>query len=376
MGRSFAAGLAVLLAASVVACGDAGGASSDPSGNSPELDANGQPLVTRLDGTYELASQIDLTTTGLLPDVANDSLRALSSFREKPSQTIVDLAVAANVPVVANVLGLVPGALKDLVLGYIDDHVFSALYEGAPITEKITGLADDLASVATKFELVTRLDVPAGDEIGNAKATHSVKGIAWTFKKDRHVVDAPELVAKIGTVPGVPTNAVALDKRSPKLETGRLEVSKHAFKLPLGAFAVKGADLLAQSTLGAKDLRDALGKLVDCNKLANDVAGRCIDPIGPGKVCVGHASDIEKLCVTGLDLVVKSVQGGLSKLDIPLLSFDEGDAKMWDAPADGGALDGIIDRLDDGYWIAQVKGGSKMAYPFHGARVGDAAKPR
>ena len=99
------------------------------------------------------------------------------------------------------------------------------------------------------------------------------------------------------------------------------------------------------------------------------MANRCIDPVGPGKVCVGHASDIEKLCNTGLDLVIGSVQAGLSKLDIPLLSFEQGDAKMWDAPTEGGALDGIIDRLDDGYWIAQVKGGSRSAYPFSGKRV-------
>jgi hypothetical protein len=367
MRRFLAFGL--LLSASVIACGDG---ASDSNGASPELDANGQPLVTRLDGTYELSSQIDLTTTGLLPDVANESLKALSNFREKPSQTILDLAAAANVPVVSNVVDLVPGPLKDLVLGYIDDHVFKALYENAPVTEKIAGLADDLASVATKFELVTTLDVPAGDDVGNAKATHSVKGIAWTFKTDRHLVDAPELVAKISTVPNVGTNAVALDKRSPKLESGRLTVGAHAFKLPIGQFAIKGADLLAKDAFGASDLRDALGKVVDCQKLAVDVANRCIDPIGPGKICVGHQSDIEKLCTTGLDLMAKSVQAGLSKLDIPLLSFDEGNAKMWDGPAEGGALDGIIDRIDDGYWIAQVKGGSKMAYPFHGLRVTDA----
>lgn len=366
--RLLAAGLAVVLAVSVVACGEDEGTSSDANGAAPELGADGQPLVTRLDGTYELSSQIDLTTTGLLPDVANDSLRALSSFREKPSQTLLDLASAAKVPVVSNVVDIVPGPLKDLVLGYIDEHVFKALYQNAPVTEKITGLADDLASVATKFELLTTLDVPAGDAIGNAKATHAVKGIAWTFGKDRHVVDAPEIVSKISNVEDVPTNAVALEKRSPKLESGRLEVGDHAFKLPLGQFAIKGADLLVKSKFGANDLRDALGKMVDCKKLADDVANRCIDPIGPGKVCVGHASEIEKMCSAGLDLLVDAVRGGLGKLDIPLLSFDEGNAKMWDAPAENGALDGVIDRIDDGFWIAQVKGGSKTAYPFQGLR--------
>ena len=70
------------------------------------------------------------------------------------------------------------------------------------------------------------------------------------------------------------------------------------------------------------------------------------------------------------------IHGGLGKLDIPLLSFDEGNAKMWDAPAENGALDGVIDRIDDGFWIAQVKGGSKMAYPFMGLRKSNATPTR
>jgi hypothetical protein len=376
MGRRLLAVLVVGLGASVVACG--GDDKSDPKTNTNEIEGaplgpDGKPLPTVLDGSYELSSNIDLTTTGLLPDVANTTLKDLSNFKDKPAETFVDLADAAKVPVVSNVIDVIPGPLKDLVLGYIDDAIVKSLYQNVPVTANIAGMIDDLAGIATKFELVTTLALPVGDEVGNSKATHSVTGIAWTFGTSRHVINAPDAVSKIGTA-SVSANAVPLEKLSPKLETGRLEVGNHAFKLPLGTFAVQAADLLAKDKLGANDLRDALGKFIDCKGVANAVAGKCVG-ISPAQVCVGHETEIEGMCTGGLDLLVKQVQSSLEGLDIPLLSFDQGDAKMWDAPTDGGALDGIVDRLDSGFWIAQTKGGEKMAYPFTGKRIASANAP-
>jgi hypothetical protein len=59
--------------------------------------------------------------------LALEKRRRRSEFREKPSQTIVDLMDAAHVPLVSNVLALVPSAIEDYVLGYIDEYVFAAL---------------------------------------------------------------------------------------------------------------------------------------------------------------------------------------------------------------------------------------------------------
>src|SRR5438128_1064973 len=71
--------------------------------------ADGKPLDPKIEGKYELASSFDLTSAGVLPDVANDTLKALSNFKEHPSQTLVDLLDAANVPVVPTVINAIPG---------------------------------------------------------------------------------------------------------------------------------------------------------------------------------------------------------------------------------------------------------------------------
>src|SRR5262249_40175369 len=149
---------------------------------------DGKALPTKLDGRYELFSAFDLTTLGLLPDVMNDTLQALSKFRQHPTQTFIDLADAANVPFAA-LINVVPELIRGLVFGYIDDHIFKALYEKVPVTQQITGMLDDLASIITQFELVTTLDVPPGDAVGNMQAKHKLTGVAYHWASNRHVIN-------------------------------------------------------------------------------------------------------------------------------------------------------------------------------------------
>src|ERR1043166_6879498 len=46
---------------------------------------DGKPLAPKLDGRYELSNYFDLTSAGVFPDVANDTLKALSHFTEHTS---------------------------------------------------------------------------------------------------------------------------------------------------------------------------------------------------------------------------------------------------------------------------------------------------
>jgi hypothetical protein len=397
MGKRLGAVAAFLLAGAVVACGDDSSQSPDSAngGNGPNgsgtpnengviigpdgqpLGPDGKPLAPKLDGKYELYSELDLTSAGLLPEVMNDTLKALSNFKEHPSQTIVDLADAANVPVVPTVINAIPGPIRGLVLGYIDEHVFKALYEAVPVTQKLTGLLDDLASIITRFELVTTLDVPQGDAIGDLKAKHTISGVGYHWSDKRHVINAPELLAKL-VEQKVDGNAVTLEKRSAELETGRLKIGDHTFNVPVGTFTVYAADELAKEKFGVPNLRGALGKFVDCEKLAQDVSTRCIDPIGPGKICVDHKSEIKNLCTIGLDLVVGAIVGQIKRLDIPVLNFKDGVAQMWDAPTEGGPLDATIDRIDHGFWTAMIKvtkTDKPVVATFTGKRVGDTSDP-
>lgn len=396
MGRSLLrAAPVVVIAFAVAACGGSGDDSSDPNrdddiaagGGTTQANGvklgpdglpvgpDGKPLETKLHGRYELSNYFDLTSTGILPDTANDTLKALSNFKEKPSQTMVDLLAAAKVPIVSNVLGVIPSFIRDQVLGYVDDHIVKSLYANVPFAKNLTALLDDLATITTQFELVTTLDLPEGDAIGNSRAKHTLAGVAYTLSEKRSVINAPDVLKNL-EVQQVETNAVALEKRSPLLESGRIKMGAHAFTVPIGSFALLAADKLVSEKFGAKDLRDAVGKVIDCGALADDVSKRCIDPVGPGKICVDHKTEIQGLCNAGLDILVSTIQGKIRALDLPALKMKEGAAQMWDAPTDKGLLDGVVDRIDHGYWTATVNTGKSekpILASFVGRRVADSA---
>ncbi len=233
MGKTLRVVPAVLIAFAVVACGGSDEGAPDPmrgSGdraegpmtdqpNGVKLDAagrpigpDGKPLAEKLDGKYELSNHFDLTSAGIFPDAANDTLKALSNFKEKPTQTFVDLLDAANVPIVPTVLNAIPSFIRDQVLGFIDDHVFKSLYQNVPVAKTLTSMLDDLASTTTKFELVTLLDLPQGDATGNIQASHSFTGIAYDWQDKRTVIGAPEVVKSL-TVQSVAANAVSLERK-------------------------------------------------------------------------------------------------------------------------------------------------------------------
>jgi hypothetical protein len=387
---------AFLIAFAAVACGGADDGSPDPmsadgtGGAGSEQDngvmlgpdglpvgPDGKPLAPKLDGKYELSSYFDLTSAGVFPEPANDTLKALSNFKEHPSQTMVDLLAAANVPVVPNVLNAIPSFIRDNVLGYIDEHIIKSFYGKVPFAQQLTAMLDDLASITTKFEMVTALDLPVGDAIGTSQASHTFTGVAYNWSDTRHVINAPEVLTKL-EVQSVSANAVSLEKRAPELETARLKIGDHRFTVPIGSFALLAANRLVKDKMGAADLRDALGKVVNCEAVADAVSKRCVDPVGPGKICVDHKTELKGLCNAGLDVLVGVVQGQIKRLDLPLLHMESGEAQMWDAATEKGPLDATIDRLDHGYWTATVKVGKSdktILATFVGRRIGDVAAP-
>jgi hypothetical protein len=395
MGKALRAMPAVMIALAVAACGGsdegtpdpmtgggagggaggAGGVTLGPDGM--PVGPDGKPLPPKLDGKYELSNYFDLTSAGVFPDMANDTLKALSNFKEKPTQTMVDLLDAANVPIVPQVINAIPSLIRDQVLGWVDDHIVKSLFKSVPFAQTLTSMLDDLGTIATRFELVTSLDLPVGNATGDVAATHTFSGVAWSWQEKRTFIGAPDVIKSLEAQP-VGANAVALEKRSPELESGRLILDEHKFNVPIGSFAVLAADQLAKDKFGAANLRDALGKVVDCEAVADDVSKKCIDPPGPGKICVDHKNEIKGLCNTGLDVLIGVVQGQIKRLDLPLLRMKEGTAQMWDAPAQGGPLDATIDRIDKGFWTAFVTVGKTekpILATFTGRRTGDVAAP-
>lgn len=370
--------LALALVSTGVGCGSEGddpaedltkSADSNISGDVPR-GADGKPLPVVLDGQYELATPIDLTSIGVLPNEVSGALSSLSNFKEKPSQTIVDLMASANVPA-ADFLNSIPGPIRPAVLGYIDDAIFDPVFEGVPVANKLATLLDDVGGIATKSSIVTVLDLPTAKDNGDTTAKHSVRGLGFAWDGKFTVIDAPaELRSKLGST-SVSANIAPLAERSKDVELGRLQIEKHAFTIPFGTFAVTAMDKLSTDRFGA-DLRGALGKLVDCGKVAEAVSKRCINPPGPGEVCVGHKTEVQALCSKGLDLLVDNAKGAIKKLDVTM-NVNLGVAQMWDGVEADSALDAKADRLDVGFWKATYEAFGKkkeILTTFSGHRVG------
>lgn len=337
------------------------------------VDKDGKNITPTLEGHYELSNVFDLTSTSIFPEPVTDSLVALANFREKPTATIVDLIKVADPPYVGTFLNVIPSFLRDLVFGYIDEHLIKALYNKVPVMQTVTGMLDDMATIVTKFEVVSQLDLPQGDEIGNSRATHKISGVGYNWSGQRHVLQSPELLQNLQKTE-LDANAVALAQLSNKLEGGRLKMGSHGFKVPIGSLALIGVDAMIKDKFGVKDLREGVGKIVNCKAVADVVSKRCIDPPGAGKICVDHAKEIEGFCNVGLDILVGVVRGQIKRLDLPLLNLKEGQAQMWDAAQEGGPLDAVVDRISGGYWTATVNVGKDektILGTFTGKRTGD-----
>ncbi len=367
-----ASALALTLGACLSTCTVFACQSAEDGGGEVEGGGKG-PAAEPLYGSYELSTFFDLTDAAILPDIANDTLSALSGLKESPSRTIIDLLKASNAPVVSNVLGIIPQQLLGPFEGFIDDYLFSRLFEGVPATETVASLIDDIASLVTHFEVITVLDMPEPDEFGNSVATHQLTGLGFTLLGNRFVVDSPEFLSELTGASEVSCNIAHLYESSPLIETGRVDIGDHGFGLPIGHYVLAAVDKVLQEQLGVEDLRGALGLIVDCRGLAQAVAGRCIGPL-----CIGHETEIFQLCDAGLGIIVAQVEERVLALDFQAIHLAGGDAKMWDAAVDGDPLDGLIDRIDQGQWIAGIDVGSgekSVSASFVGRRIGDSQAP-
>ncbi len=362
----------VALSLSTVACGsDSSGAEFDEGATEGQGGPGGKG-ATVLEGTYELSSAYDLTASGLLPDVANDTLGALTSLKESPSRTMFTLVEAAKIPVASTLLSAIPSVLKDKLDGYVDELVFKQVYENAPAAKNIASILDDVATMTTHFEIVTTLDVPKGDEAGNSKGSHALKGVAFTLLQKRTLVEAPDLLRDNTSASGVDLSAVHILERSSEIEQGRLAIGDHKFGVPVGKYVLLGVNGALKIRFGKASLSEALHTVIDCAAVAKGVAAKCVGP-----VCVGHEADLREVCSKGLDQVASQVESKITAISIDILQFHDGQARMWDAPAKGGAMDGLVDRLEQGFWEATLsvaKTSKPVATPFEGRRVATIGK--
>jgi hypothetical protein len=346
-------------------------ATTPGSGSGPGSGPGAGPDAVQLDGTYQLANRLDLASAGVLPDLASSTLESLSQLQTDPAGAIIGILEATNAPVISTLLSALPDIVTQQLAGFIDDYIVGELYQNVPVTDEIAGIVQDTAQLVTQFELDTTLVLSPPDAMGMATATHAVAGVTFSVGDQKLVVTAPELLSDV-TQASLDATALHIVEQSPDVENGLLDLGDHAFAVPIGDYAIQGLDQLLMAELGQPDLRSALGSLIDCAGLAQNVANECIVD-----VCVGHQDEIQSVCESGLDLIASDVEAELHSITIQAMHFHSGEAKMWDAPTPDGPTDGVIDRIDGGTWTLGI-GLTSDEHPtqatFTGTRV-DAATP-
>src|SRR5690606_9314738 len=297
-----------------------------------------------------------------LPPAAGEAIELLGGLSEDPAGTLFALLEAADVP-----LDWIPGALRDDVEGWINDYVFDRLYDGAPITEEIARWADDLSAMLTHFEISSELDLGAADAAGGTDANHTLAGVAFDWRGQRQMVDTPAIVDQLTIARDVTCN-VSIDRGEAAIDIG-----DHAFRMPLGDFAVLGFNAGLEQLAGFSDLRDALGSFIDCAGLADDLSSRCLGP-----VCVGHRDEIESMCLTGIDLAASAIEERIASIDYAELRLSGGRAALAGGDKQDAARATTFDRMEDGTWQAAVDvdgAAVPVGASFTGRRIGASGAP-
>ena len=277
--------ISLVAAMSLFGCSSDEGPGPDESEQeAPESSAETEPTpedYAALAGSYELVSELDLASGGL---IGGDLEKLLAGLQEAPIETLVLAGVEQ--------LGLgeaVQAKIEEWLQGKIDPSFLDKAGD-------IAGMVEDALG---DIDVVTQLVI---DESG--AATHSVVGVHVTVDGDTRFFELE------GSSEAVELSFAGTD----------LGFGAHDLGLPVGLALsdVLDKELIDRLDPGATDVVDALSSLVDCAKLANG------------------DSLIEIACEVGAERLSKELVKALDKLDAVEASVSlSGAATVSDSDANG-----------------------------------------
>jgi hypothetical protein len=328
--------LAALLLAT--ACTSSGtGTGGDPS--NPWGDGTGtpdNPIPQAPDkGPYAVETKIDLTVEAILPAQAELVVATLRDFSTNPAHALITAASNAGVPALGTLYGLIPGALKSQLEGWINGEINKVKIAGQPLTTYAGDVATLADTALTQFAVDSTLGLaPSGATQTLTAIDFSPAGIDVKFA-------IPGLVGDLLTqTPSVTLGAA-----------GALGIGDEHFGLNYGEYAWQGINLAVKAEFGT-DIHDTVSKALNCPHIAQAVANQCI--LG---VCVGHATELTSVCQGGLDALVDGVHSQFSALRFDVLHFAAGQAHLVDDDQDG-----VADRIVDGSWTAEMNLGMGLRH--------------
>lgn len=302
--------IAIALPVLLVGC-----AVEEPVGYGDDLGTTENPIPS--EETYEVASRVQISLE-MPTAVAN-----LRAFAQAGGRTLLNRSGSAPAWIAT-----LPLSLRTGLEGYIDAEL-DKVKHATKTLRQVTG------EIATISETALRtFTIESSLWITPTSVQHSLIDLNFT----------PASIDIVIPIGGLKADTIAQRPTADVGPGGALTVGDHAFSLAFGSHAWQAINL-ASTTLFGADL--SLLTNLDCGTVARAVAAKCISGS-----CVGHASELESACKSGVSALVEDLRTQVTPiaLDVVLAS---GTARLVD---DG--FDGIADRIVDGTWDAETDTGS------------------
>jgi hypothetical protein len=289
----------------------------------------------RVAGQYELTSTYNIAASEGVPGLIGDVIAPLAGLRDDPAGTIFEI-LEANGGAVADLIGLLPSNVRADVEREINDYVAEQVAAGGGAGD-IIAWVDQIAGILTHFEVVSQFEIGRADESGVASANHSLAAVRFELDTGPQEVVVSELISTLTIARGVDCS----------INGSEISIAEHAFHLPLGDLAVVGFNKALEGSLGARNISEALGLVIDCADVVERIGPVCISSF-----CIDPA-EIENLCTSGLDAIANEIEEQIAKIDFAELRLTGGRAALEDVAKQDGF--GQIDQWAGGSWKTAIE---------------------
>lgn len=304
---------AILLAVSSLCVGCA--VDEPPEGYAPTLGTPESPIP--MDDSYAVQTRVQVVAE-VPPAVAS-----LRSFSQAAGHALI-----ARSSVLQSWISTLPTTLRGNLPGYIDAELDKVKLG----TKTLRQVAGEIATM-TETSLAT-FTIESSLSISPTAVVHSLMDLNFT----------PQNLDIVIPVGGLDADDILQRPTATVGAGGALQLGEQRFALAFGNHAWQAINLASEQLFGG-DV--SILARVDCGAFGRAVAARCVSG-----TCVGHASELENACKSGLGTLVEELRAQITPIEIGDVHFASGSARLVD---DG--RDGIADRIVEGTWDAKMDHG-------------------
>lgn len=354
--------VAVVVVFSLVGCGDdpkqqmmmsGGGGPPGMGGTDPRVDPGTPPLPATASyaGTYEVTAPLDFTQSGVLPGIVGPALGGLAELHDRPGAAILTIVEHANVPVLSSIVSNVPGFLRGVLSGLLDQLIIQNVYQGYPVVDQVAWIIQGITELSKTIEVHDAVTVRAGAGAGDVDVEQQVTAVSFVSFGQRARVELPLTARPAALAKG--RGALTAHANAPVADAD-VALDAATFTLPVGELILQAASpLLFETFGGAKDLGGALKTLVPCDKLGVTLSHDLLTFLS--------ASDAAKLCEGALGLVAAEVESRLRAVTLSDIHVEGAKGTLLDVSMAHPAVDHQSDRLTSGTWTWRFQVGDKHA---------------